>query len=63
VHLVAAVVEPLDRCAVPGREVVGLRRAGCDSVALGLRERVEQSVALGFDRDPVLLAEPRNPML
>ncbi len=63
VHLVAAVVEPLDRRPVPGSEVIGLHRTGCDSVALGLRQRLEQCVSLGLDRDPVLLAELRNPLL
>ena len=63
VHLVTAVVEPLDRRAVPGRELVRLSGSGLDATALGLRQRLEQRVALGLDRNPVLLAELRNPLL
>ena len=63
VHLVTAVVEPLDRRAVPGRELVRLSGSGLDATALGLRQRLEQRVPLGPDRNPVLLAELRNPLL
>jgi len=62
VHLVAAVVEPIDRRAVLGREGVGLCGSRFNAVASGLRQRLEQCVSLGLDRDPVLLAELRNPL-
>ena len=47
VHL-TAFVEPFYRRAVPARKLVGLLRAGFDSVALRLSQRLEQCVALGF---------------
>ena len=41
VNLATAVVEPLDRRAVPGRELVRLSGSGLDATALGLRQRLE----------------------
>jgi hypothetical protein len=48
---------------MPGRQLVAFRGAGLDPAALGLCRRLQKCVALGLDRDPVLLAELRNPLL
>ena len=62
-HLVAAIVEPLDRRAVPSRQLVRFGESGCDPVAFGLCQVSSSASPLALIVDPVLLAELRNPLL